>query len=332
MTQENVVRGTRRRFAWAATVGLAFFAASAVAAERVSVNSVALTTIADVLGGRTVSATEPVTGTLTLPENAAGPVPMMIVVADATGMDDSGRIAFWSDVLQGMGVATFVPESFAARGVEPSEGAQREVTPDMRVADAFAALMHFAADPRIDADRIGIIGIGAGGTVAVNTAFKQPQRALTQRNRSFAVHIALYPACDAQWQLIDPVGAPIHFILAGRGQLHLADRCEGYSERIVTAGGTATTTTYPQAFYGFDSNWGRRSVGGLSSLNRCFFRITDEGVLVEVNHNWSTDTLDGRNEIVRQCTSFGAIVEQNHRLRDNAADEVRQRVTASLLR
>ncbi len=134
----------------------------------------------------------------------------------------------------------------------------------------------------------------------MNTAFKQTRRALTQRNRRFAVHIALYPACDAQWQLIDPAGAPIHFILAGRGRLHLADRCEGYAERIVTAGGTATSTTDPQAFYGFDSNWGRRSVGGLSSLNRCFFRITDEGVLVEVNHSWSTDTLDDRNEIVRQ--------------------------------
>jgi dienelactone hydrolase len=332
MKQKIAIRRLCRRLACAAAVTLAVVGTSAVAAERVQVNSVALTTIADVLGGRSVSTTEAVTGTLTMPATAAGPVPLMVVVADATGMDDSGRVEFWSGLLLGMGVATFVPDSFASRGVEKSELAQREVTPDMRVADAFASLMHFAADPRIDADRIGILGIGAGGTVAVNTAFKQPQRALTQRNRRFALHIALYPACDAQWQLIDPVGSPLHFILAGRGQLHLANRCEGYVERIVTAGGTATATTHPQGFYGFDSNWGRRSVGGLSSLNRCFFRITDEGVLVEVNHNWSTDTLEGRNEIVRQCTSFGAIVEANHRLRDNAADEVRQRVTASLLR
>lgn len=323
-------------------LGLAWLAAAALtvavvlpaaANEGVQLKSTALTTIADVMGGKSVSDTVPVTGTLIMPPGAgSSPVPAMIIVPDATSLDDGGRVDYWAQVMLGMGVAVFIPDSFGSRGVEKSENAQRTVTPDMRIADAFAALMALGADPRIDHNRIGIMGSGAGGSVAVHTAFGPVQRALTQRNRRFRVHIALYPACDAQWQIIDPTGAPIHFLLAGQSKLHSAERCQIYAERIGTAGGTVTTATYPQAFYGFDSDWERKNIGGLSSLNKCLFRITDAGNLVEVNSGVSSGTAEGRNEITKTCTTYGAVVSKNNAVRESATERVRHFVTESLLR
>ena len=327
-------RGQIRRCLARAAVAAAVLlgSVSAYAQERLSFDSTNLRTIADVLGGGNAAGTIQVMGVLTMPAGAAGPVPAMIIVPDATGLDDGGRVAYWSKLLNEMGVATFVIESFRSRGREKSQAGQRIVTPDMRIADAFGALEVLEADPRIDGQRIGIMGSGAGGSVAVHTAFNQLHRTLGKGRHKFAVHIGLYPACDAQWQLLDPTDGPVHFILAGEGQLHLAERCENYAKRIGTAGGNVTTAVFPRAFYGFDSEWGRTNVGGLSSLNKCFFRITDKGVLVEVNGKLSTDTLEGRNAIAKQCTSFGALVSGNAGIRDAAAEKVREYVNASLLR
>lgn len=326
--------GATRRWVALALIAAATLlgTASPHAQERIRFDAINLTTIADVMGDTTTPDTVQVTGVLTMPAGAAGPVPAMIIVPDATGLDDGGRVAYWSQFLNDMGVATFVIESFRSRGHEKSQAGQRIVTPDMQIADAFAALEVLAADPRIDGRRIGIMGSGAGGSVAVHTAFNQLHRTLGKGRHKFAVHIGLYPACDAQWQLLDPTDGPIHFILAGEGRLHLAERCENYAKRIGTAGGKVTTAVFPRAFYGFDSEWDRTNVGGLSSLNKCFFRITDKGVLVEVNGKLSTDTLEGRNAIAKQCTSFGALVSGNAGIRDAAAEKVREYVNTALLR
>ena len=74
--------------------------------------------------------------------------------------------------LRKAGFATLTYDSFAARGTTGAalQGSPGYLLPG--VADAYAALRLLSGDPRIDADRIAIIGFSYGGEVAHLAAFE----------------------------------------------------------------------------------------------------------------------------------------------------------------
>ena len=61
------------------------------------------------------------------------------------------------------------------------------------MADAYAALRWLASEPRIDADRIAIIGFSYGAEVAHITAFESVRSALNPGPGRFAAHVPFYP-------------------------------------------------------------------------------------------------------------------------------------------
>ncbi|HKW52410.1 MAG TPA: dienelactone hydrolase family protein [Stellaceae bacterium] len=61
------------------------------------------------------------------------------------------------------------------------------------VADAYAALNLLARHPRIDANKIAIVGFSFGGEVAHLTAFDRVRSAIAPGQRRFAAHFAYYP-------------------------------------------------------------------------------------------------------------------------------------------
>src|SRR5262249_52389188 len=96
--------------------------------------------------------------------------------------------------LRKSGFATLTYDSFAARG---STGLAMSGSPGYLpagVADAYAALLQLASEPRIDGDRIAIVGFSFGGEVAHLAAFERLRSALNPRHSRFAAHVAFYPA------------------------------------------------------------------------------------------------------------------------------------------
>jgi dienelactone hydrolase len=62
------------------------------------------------------------------------------------------------------------------------------------VAEAYAALAVLAADPRVDPERIAIVGFSFGGEVAHLAAFESLRKALSKGSGRYAAHVAYYPA------------------------------------------------------------------------------------------------------------------------------------------
>ena len=61
--------------------------------------------------------------------------------------------------------------------------------------DAYGALIFLAAQPRIDRDRIGIMGFSWGGVVTMLTATAPYTDLYTAGKLKFAAHVAHYPVC-----------------------------------------------------------------------------------------------------------------------------------------
>jgi dienelactone hydrolase len=146
-----------------------------------------------------ILAREPATETvvvqanLSFPEQARDRYPAVVVVHTRDGYRDANE-GYVAAELRKSGFATLTYDSFAARG---TTGAAMSGSPGYLtagVADAYAALRRLASEPKIDADRIAVLGFSYGGEVAHLTAFEPLRSALNPGPRRFAAHVAFYPA------------------------------------------------------------------------------------------------------------------------------------------
>lgn len=106
-------------------------------------------------------------------------------------------------------------DSFTPRNVRETATDQARLPTAANVADALAALRLLATHPRIDPDRIGIIGFSKGGQVALYTALEPFRRAVIDDDRRFAAHVALYPYCSDWYTAARVTGARCSSCWAG---------------------------------------------------------------------------------------------------------------------
>ena len=123
---------------------------------------------------------------LGFPEEARDRYPAVVVVHTLGGYRDANE-GYVATELRKAGFATLTYDSFAARG---TTGAALSALPGylpIGVADAYAALRFLSHEPRIDGDRIAIIGFSYGGDVAHLAAFEILRAALNS-NRAGSPH------------------------------------------------------------------------------------------------------------------------------------------------
>ena len=207
---------------------------------------------------RQILAREAATGTVTVkanlgfPEQARDRYPAIIVVHGLGGYRDANE-GYVAAELRKVGFATLTYDSFAARG---TTGAALQKLPGylpVGVADAYAALRLLAGEPRIDADRIAIIGFSYGGEVAHLAAFETLRSALNPGSGRFAAHVAFYPGgnfgvfADASAY----TGAPVLMLLGGKDENLPVTKIEDYLAYAHAAGTPAPieTVIYPGAYH-----------------------------------------------------------------------------------
>ena len=209
---------------------------------------------------RQILAREAATGTVTVkanlgfPEQARDRYPAVIVVHGLGGYRDSHE-GYVAAELRKVGFATLTYDSFAARGTTGAalQGSSGYLMPG--IADAYAALRLLSAEPRIDADRVAIIGFSYGGEVAHLAAFETLRSALNPGAGRFAAHVAFYPG--GNFGMIAEAGAytgaPVLMLLGGKDENLPVAKIENYLAYARAAGASAPieTVIYPAAYHGW---------------------------------------------------------------------------------
>jgi dienelactone hydrolase len=116
-------------------------------------------------------------GTLVLPDGTTARMPAM-VIAHGSGGILAGREDAWAARLNGLGIATFVVDSFTPRGLSSTARDQSRLSTMANLADALAALKLLATHPRIDPARIGVMGFSRGGQVALYSSLEPLRRGM----------------------------------------------------------------------------------------------------------------------------------------------------------
>jgi dienelactone hydrolase len=200
------------------------------------------------------AATETVTirANLGFPEEKKDRYPAVVVVHTLGGYRDANE-GYVAAELRKSGFATLTYDSFAARG---TTGAAMSGSPGYLpagVADAYAALRQLASEPRIDADRIAIVGFSFGAEVAHMTAFERIRSALNPGPNRFAAHVPFYPAL-AFGVIADRgayTGSPVLMLLGEKDDNLPVAKIESYLDYARAAGNPAPieTVIYPGAYH-----------------------------------------------------------------------------------
>jgi len=189
---------------------------------------------------------------LGFPEQMRDRYPAVIVVHGLGGYRDANE-GFVAAELRKAGFATLTYDSFAARGTTGAalQGSPGYLPPG--VADAYAALRLLSGEPRIDPDRIAIIGFSYGAEVAHLTAFETLRSALNPGPGRFAAHVAFYPGgtFGAIAEANAYTGAPVLMLLGERDDNLPVAKIEAYLAYARAAGTPAPiqTVIYPGAYH-----------------------------------------------------------------------------------
>jgi dienelactone hydrolase len=146
-----------------------------------------------VLAREAAAGTPTVRATLSFPEQAKDRYPAVVVVHTIAGYREANE-GYVAAALRKSGFATLTYDSFAARGTTGAAMSGSAGYLPAGVADAFAALERLKSEPKIDGDRIAILGFSYGGEVAHLTAFEPLRLALVPGKGRFNAHVAFYPA------------------------------------------------------------------------------------------------------------------------------------------
>jgi dienelactone hydrolase len=151
-----------------------------------------------------------------LPKRGCGgrqKLPAVLILHGSSGVDSRGD--FYEAELNDAGIATLQIDMWEARGVVGL--ANRPQMPIFTYPDAFSALAFLAANPRIAADRIGVLGFSWGGVISLAAAEKL-YAGMFGGGRKFKAHVANYPVCYGANISIPGLPPPAQF---GTQFLHL---------------------------------------------------------------------------------------------------------------
>ncbi len=186
------------------------------------------------------------------------PAPAMLLLHGCAGPYDrarqlSHRLQEYAALLNAEGVHVLVTDSLTPRGEHElcsQRIGKRRVTQVQRRRDALGALRWLAAQPGVDADRLGLLGWSNGGsTVLAATDAGHDEVAAAPVSAHFAV--AFYPGCAAELMRGYRPGAALLLLLGAADDWTAPGPCQALA---ASAGPPVPEVeVYAGAYHGFDS-------------------------------------------------------------------------------
>lgn len=193
-----------------------------------------------------------VAGVLRIPRPGTDRLPAVILVHGAGGI--GGNVDYWQQQLNDIGVATFMLDDFAGRGIDNTLVDQTKLDHLSAIIDVYRALALLAAHPRIDPSRIAVMGFSRGAQVAIYASLTRFQKMYGPEGLSFAAYLAFYTPCNTRYIGDEAVSdKPIRLFHGTADDYNPVAPCRTYVERLRKAGKDVQLTEYPDAHHVFDN-------------------------------------------------------------------------------
>src|SRR5215831_12754252 len=185
-----------------------------------------------------------IAGVLRIPRLGTDRLPAVILVHGSGGI--GGNVDRWSQELNSIGLATFVTDSFTARGIQSTSANQVLLGRLNMILDSYRALGVLAAHPRIDPGKIVLMGFSRGGQATLYASLKRFERMYGPEGATFAAYVPFYAPCFTTYIGDEDVSdKPIRLFHGTADDYVPVAPCRAYVERLRKAGKDVMLTEYP---------------------------------------------------------------------------------------
>jgi dienelactone hydrolase len=184
-----------------------------------------------------------------------GPFPAVVLMHGCGGLSDAVRRGMddHAEYLVSRGFATFVVDSFSARGKADgrvcSKLSELASARHYRQFDAYHALEFLQSQPYVDVNNIFLMGQSNGGSVAL-VAARGALPGLFPGAPHFQAIVAYYPWCGALPTRPSKIVSPLLVLGAGKDDWVAPDYC--VSARDQVSGADYDVLVYEDAYHSFD--------------------------------------------------------------------------------
>ncbi len=213
-----------------------------------------------------------------LPE-AAGAVPAMVVLHGSGGIS-KGREMEYGEFLANNGIAAFVVNYYAPRGVTDETDYMirvLSVTEFDAVADAYAALQLLGTHPRIDATRIGVVGYSYGGMATRFSMDERIRRALAPEHPGFAAFVDYYGPCFQNLGTRETNGAPLLTLRGTEDASNDIEACKQREDELRALGNAVEAHVYQGAGHAWEVEVPRQLFPDSPYLAGCEMEYDESG-------------------------------------------------------
>ena len=257
-------------------------------AARSELHAIHTLTLSDsqFLNGDASAQAATVSGQFRLP---AGPgrLPVVVLMHGSGGMGPN--IEMWAREFNAMGVATFALDGFTGRGLTQTSTNQALLGRLNFILDIYRGLDVLAKHPRVDPQRIVLMGFSRGGQAALYASLKRFHRLWNKSGIEFAAYVPFYPDCATTFAGdTETADRPIRIFGGTVDDYNPIALCKAYAERLKAAGRDATVTEYPNAPHSFDNPLGAQPAvqsPQSQSVRNCKIAEAAGGVLVNAVSN-----------------------------------------------
>ena len=282
-------------------------------------------TLPDLLKGNTTGESVNIIGHLFLPPGS-DKAPAVVLVHGSGGIYKA-ELDFWPKQFNAAGIAVFTLDMFGPRGVQSTVEDQSQVPFPADVADTFAALRLLATHPRIDPQRIAIMGFSRGGIATLRASVERiiAAQKLPDGLR-YAAFIPTYGGgCAGAFRLVIKPGvfskAPILFIHGDADDYTPIGPCQDYADKIGKAGTPVKFVVIEGAYHKFDADDIKRHDlrGATRTKAECPLEIDIDTLYAYDRTTGARLQGDAYAAVLKNCGAIGATVEGSAHARDKAA-------------
>ena len=190
-------------------------------------------------------------GELRIPRPGTDKFPAVILMHTSSGI--APHLDKWAQELNSLGVAAFLLDSASGRGMVNFATDPPNLSYLQLMVDAFRALDMLAQHPRIDPNRIAVMGFSMGALPAVYSSNERFWKLYGSANVQFAAHIGVYGSCNTVFRGEEKVtGKPIRLFKGTLDDFGLIEPCREYVSRLKQAGADVVLAEYPGAYHFYD--------------------------------------------------------------------------------
>ena len=181
-----------------------------------------------------------------------GKLPVVVLMHGSSGV--GAGMDPWVRQFNSMGISTFVIDGFSGRGltaVGPNQGLLGRLN---FIVDIYRSLEILAKHPRVDPERIALMGFSRGGQAALYASLDRFHKQWNKSGAQFAGYVSFYPDCSTSYATDTEVAArPIRIYHGTPDDYNPVATCKAYLSRLQEAKRDVVLTEYPDSQHGFDS-------------------------------------------------------------------------------